>query len=329
MINSLGSIQNYSRIPLSQIEFAADSLLEGNLVAFPTETVYGLGSDASNSRAVDRIYKVKGRPIDHPLIVHISCLAMLNNWAADIPDYALRLASFFWPGPMTLILPRTSLAQDFITGGQNNIGIRVPAHSVAQDLLKRFEAKGGMGVAAPSANRFGKVSPTCSNDVKNELSEFLDSEDLILDGGSSLIGLESTIIDCTNDFPVILRPGAITSRMVKELLGEGIKVMFSSSSNDIKAPGLLKSHYAPAAKLYFTEPIKQGDGFLALSKFSTPAGLVRLASPQNNKEFAKVLYRSLRLADSQNLNGIFVILPEGDDIAVAICDRLQKASLSH
>ena len=198
---------------------AATSLITGNLVAFPTETVYGLGADASNQQAIARIYDVKGRPTDHPLIVHISSINNLDKWAKDIPEYAVKLARTFWPGPMTLILPRTDLAKDFITGGQDNVGIRVPAHTIALSLLTEFEAQGGLGVAAPSANRFGKVSPTCADDVKAELFDYLNSNDLILDGGSSLVGVESTIIDCTNATPKILRPGAITAAMINDLLG--------------------------------------------------------------------------------------------------------------
>ena len=155
------------------ISKAAKALKDGHLVAFPTETVYGLGADASNQQAVARIYEVKGRPNNHPLIVHISSINNLDKWAKDIPEYAVKLARAFWPGPMTLILPRTDLAKDFITGGQNNVGIRVPSHTVALGLLKEFEAQGGIGVAAPSANRFGKVSPTCADDVKTELSDYL------------------------------------------------------------------------------------------------------------------------------------------------------------
>jgi L-threonylcarbamoyladenylate synthase len=166
-----------SNCTASALKDAAASLIAGNLVAFPTETVYGLGADASNQQAVARIYEVKGRPTDHPLIVHISSINNLDKWAKDIPEYAVKLARNFWPGPMTLILPRTDLAKDFITGGQKNVGIRVPAHTVALSLLKEFEIQGGIGVAAPSANRFGKVSPTCAEDVQVELSDYFNSKD--------------------------------------------------------------------------------------------------------------------------------------------------------
>ena len=199
----------------SAIRDAGASLISGNLVTFPTETVYGLGADAANKDAVLRIYEVKGRPVDHPLIVHISSIEHLDKWARDIPEYAIKLARSFWPGPMTLILPRTKLAKDFITGGQDNVGIRVPSHTVALALLKEFESQGGEGVAAPSANRFGKVSPTTAQAVSDELSNYLTSTDLILDGGPCAVGVESTIIDCTQSLPVIIRPGEVSTEMIE------------------------------------------------------------------------------------------------------------------
>ena len=315
-----------SNCTASALSDAARALKAGNLVAFPTETVYGLGADASNQLAVARIYKVKGRPTDHPLIIHISSINNLDKWAKDIPEYAIKLARKFWPGPMTLILSRTDLAKDFITGGQDNVGIRVPAHTVAQALLKAFESQGGFGVAAPSANRFGKVSPTCADDVKSELADYLSTDDLILDGGQSEVGVESTIIDCTNLTPIILRPGAITAAMINDLLGIKIETILNNQTAQIKAPGLLESHYAPLAKVYLSGTPRSGDGFIALSNHPTPDGVIRLISPANNNEYAKTLYQGLRLADSKKLAKVFVIAPTGDDIAVAICDRLQKAA---
>jgi len=315
-----------SNCTASIIKDAALALKEGHLVAFPTETVYGLGADATNEKAVARIYEVKGRPTDHPLIVHISSINNLDKWAKDIPEYAIKLARNFWPGPMTLILPRTELARDFVTGGQNNVGIRVPEHSVALELLKEFEAQGGLGVAAPSANRFGKVSPTSAEDVEEELAKYLKSKDLILDGGPSLVGVESTIIDCTNTSPTILRPGAITFTMISNLLDIKIEEITKNNNEQIRAPGLLESHYSPKAKVYLSGTPAPGDGFIALSKFPTPSGVIRLTAPATNEEYARTLYQGLRLADSKKLYKVYVILPDGDDIAIAICDRLQKAS---
>jgi len=315
-----------SNCTASVIKDAASSLISGHLVAFPTETVYGLGADAINEKAVARIYEVKRRPVGHPLIIHISSINYLEKWAKEVQEYAMRLALSFWPGPMTLILPRTNLANDFVTGGQDNVGIRVPAHNVAVALLKDFESQGGYGIAAPSANRFGKVSPTCAEDVKEELSEYLNTNDLILDGGPSLVGIESTIIDCTKNAPIILRPGGITATMINNLLDIEIGMNTKQSSNRIKAPGLFESHYSPIAKVYLSGTPAPGDGFIALSKFPTPSSAIRLASPANNLAYANVLYKALRFADDKKLSKVFVIPPEGDDVAVAICDRLQKAS---
>ena len=315
-----------SNCTASAIKDAATSLIVGNLVAFPTETVYGLGADASNKKAVARIYEAKGRPTNHPLIVHISAIDKLDMWAKDIPEYAIKLARNFWPGPMTLVLPKTDLAKDFITGEQVNIGVRVPAHSVALSLLKEFEMQGGSGIAAPSANRFGKVSPTSADDVKAELTDYLKFDDLILDGGPSFVGLESTIIDCTKITPVILRPGAITSAMINDLLSIRISVISKNYIDKIRSPGLLESHYSPIAKVFLSGNPSAGDGFIALSKYQTPEGVIRLISPMNNEEYARTLYQGLRLADSKKLSKVFVVAPTGDDIAVAICDRLQKAA---
>ena len=305
------------------IKDAATSLINGDLVAFPTETVYGLGADAGNEKAVKKIYQVKGRPSDHPLIVHISDLKQLDKWAREIPEYAIKLARSFWPGPMTLILPRTALAKDFITGGQDNVGIRIPDQTLALALLTEFEQQGGMGVAAPSANRFGKVSPTTAKAVEAELGAFLGSKDLILDGGSCEVGVESTIIDCTTQTPIILRPGAVTIAMIKDATGLDVG---SENILKTKASGLLESHYAPKAKVILDQTPNKGDGFIALSDIKTPEGVIRLASPKNNIEYAKQIYKALRDADEQQLKIVHAQLPTGDDIAVAIRDRLKKSA---
>ena len=184
-----------------EIKKAAKALKDGYLVAFPTETVYGLGADASNPTSVARIYEVKGRPTDHPLIVHISSTSQMDKWAVDVPEYAINLARNCWPGPMTLILKRSQIAKDFITGGQNLVGLRVPIHPTAIMLMKEFENLGGTGIAAPSANRFGAVSPTTLNAVVEEIGAYLSNKDLLLDGGASEVGIESTIIDCSGATP--------------------------------------------------------------------------------------------------------------------------------
>ena len=309
----------------SAIKDAGASLISGNLVTFPTETVYGLGADATNKVAVSRIYEVKGRPVDHPLIVHISSIERLDKWVRDIPEYAIKLARSYWPGPMTLILPRTKLAKDFITAGQDNVGIRVPSHTVALALLKEFESQGGLGVAAPSANRFGKVSPTTAQAVSDELSNYLTSADLILDGGPSQVGVESTIIDCTQRLPVIIRPGEVSTEMIEELLLIKLPI-FNTQSNQIKAPGLLTSHYSPNAKVFLTGTPAPGDGLIAPIGIKTPDKVIRLAAPKNNTEYAHTLYNALRQGDALGIKNIYVVPAEGVGVGVAINDRLKKAA---
>jgi len=306
------------------IEKAANALKNGHLVAFPTETVYGLGADATNEKAVSRIYSVKGRPTYHPLIVHISSINQLDNWARDIPEYAIKLAREFWPGPMTLILSRSELAKDFITGGQGNVGLRVPDQSVALGLLSEFEKLGGFGIAAPSANRFGAVSPTTFEAVEEELGSFLQTEDLILDGGLSAVGVESSIIDCTKQCPVILRPGAITTEMIEKTIN--FKIPPELKKSILRASGLLESHYSPKAKVVIGVTAEPGDGFIAMANIPTPTGVIRLASPLSTKHYARILYNALRQGDRIHLNKIVVFPPNGEGLAVAIRDRLGKAA---
>ena len=302
---------------------AAATLAAGNLVAFPTETVYGLGADACNADAVARIYSVKGRPSDHPLIVHVSSMQRMGDWAEEIPEYAIKLARGFWPGPMTLVLKRSSLAQDFITGGQETVGVRVPDHVVALALLEAFENIGGKGIAAPSANRFGQVSPTTAEAVSEEIGKYLDSADQIIDGGNCAIGVESTIIDCTGDFPRILRPGAITIKMIEASTGI---LCLDASDILIRVSGSLENHYAPAAKVFLCETPTVGQGFIALASIQTPPGVIRLASPRDDEEFAQILYAALRQADIEGLSEVVVTQPIGTGIAIAIRDRLARAA---
>ena len=301
---------------------AAQQLKAGSLVAFPTETVYGLGADATSADAVARIYEAKGRPADHPLIVHLGDMQDIADWADEIPDYAIALARNFWPGPMTLILKRSALAKDFITGGQETVGLRVPDHVIALALLNEFKKIGGKGIAAPSANRFGHVSPTTAQAVQDELGEFLDPKDQILDGGPSTVGVESSIIDCTSDAPRILRPGAITIAMIEE--STGLKV--STAATNIRVSGSLENHYAPNATVELNRIPVANEGFIALAEFTTPEGVVRLASPKNIEEFARDIYSALRSADKEGLKTVVVQEPTGDGLALAIRDRLMRAS---
>jgi L-threonylcarbamoyladenylate synthase len=313
-----------SKCTADTISNAAQALIGGHLVAFPTETVYGLGADATNEKAVSRIYSVKGRPVGHPLIVHISSINKLEEWATDIPEYAIKLAREFWPGPMTLILPRKNLAKDFITGGQNNVGLRVPDQPIALALLKKFEELGGQGIAAPSANRFGAVSPTTAQAVGEELGDYLDSDDLVLDGGQCSVGIESTIIDCTNVTPCILRPGAITSQQIQDIINLPVSNLPKTQT---RVSGMHSSHYSPKAQILINIKPKKGDGFIALNNFRTPKGSIRLISPINSADFARQLYLAYKLADSLRLARVSVYLPEGDEIEIAIKDRVFKSSL--
>ena len=313
-----------SNCTASILKDAALALKEGHLVAFPTETVYGLGADATNEKAVARIYEVKGRPTDHPLIVHISSMDLLDKWASEIPEYAIKLARAFWPGPMTLVLKRTALAKDFITGSQDTVAIRVPSHTLANQFLKEFESLGGLGIAAPSANRFGKVSPTNSQAVEEELSNFLSENDQILDGGQSQIGIESTIVDCTRHFPIELRSGSITIEMLENVLGMNPS-WHDSESNKVRVSGSLESHYSPNAEVILSSFAQPGDGFIALSNFPTPSGAIRLASPKDIDEYGKILYSALRFADYRRIKKVYIIPPSENGLGVAINDRLFKA----
>ncbi|CAB4645168.1 unannotated protein [freshwater metagenome] len=325
----MGQSQFVSQCTADAMVLAAQKLMNGHLVAFPTETVYGLGADATNESAVAKIYAAKGRPADHPLIVHVHSMQAMGDWAQEIPTYAIDLARDFWPGPMTLILNRSLLARDFITGGQNTVGIRVPDHVVALALLNAFHAIGGKGIAAPSANRFGHVSPTTAQAVKDELGSFLNEQDQILDGGPCTVGVESTIIDCTGDVPKILRPGAITAEMITA--STGLDVVEPTDSNDagkesIRVSGSLDAHYAPAAKVLLDQNPHAGQGFIAPATTTTPDGVIRLASPTNDVEFAQTLYASLRKADELGLSHVVIEQPTGTGIAIAIRDRLMRAA---
>ncbi len=306
------------------IKLAAQSLIDGNLVVFPTETVYGLGADARNSSAVARIYDVKGRPYDHPLIVHVHNLNAIDEWVKEIPEYAIQLARDYWPGPMTLILNRSKIAGDFITGGQDTVGIRIPNHTIALALLNTFHELGGKGVAAPSANRFGHVSPTSAQAVTQEIADYLGNLDMILDGGECQVGVESTIIDCTGKLPNILRPGAITSEMISH--STSLELLDINSIQVPRVSGNLEKHYSPQANVILDQVPSIGQGYIALNLIETPAGVIRLASPRNHEEFARSLYGALRKADELALNTLVVQQPEGDGIAIAIRDRLARAA---
>ena len=312
-----------SQCSLSVLRQSAEKLRAGDLVAFPTETVYGIGADAMNKDAVARMYQVKNRPANHPVIVHIAELNDVDYWAQEIPEYAINLMRDFWPGPMTLLLKRREVAGDFLTGAQEIVGLRIPANSLALGLLNEFKAVGGKGIAAPSANRYGAVSPTTAEAVSQELSEFLSPSDQILDGGPCLVGVESTIIDCSSENPKILRPGAISAEMIEESTGI---VLEEVSETKIRVSGSDKQHYAPKAKVIVDGQSQRGEGLIAMSDVATPEGVIRLAEPKSTEEYARVLYSALRMSDTQNLQTVRIIPPLGTGLAVAIRDRINRAA---
>jgi L-threonylcarbamoyladenylate synthase len=312
----------------SPIQRAAEILRQGGLVAFPTETVYGLGADATNANAVQRIFAAKGRPADHPLIVHLADGTQVERWARELSAPARRLADAFWPGPLTLIVQRAPGVLDAVTGGQDTVGLRVPRHPVALELLRCF----GGGVAAPSANRFGRVSPTCAQHVKSELG---DRVELILEGGACDVGLESTIVDCSSPEPVILRPGAITREMIEAELGQDAP---ERATGDVRAPGLLPSHYAPRAQVLLATRDEAARGARAASAEGRRAGVlssepvavppevVQLEFPCELEEAARLLYARLREADERALDVLFVVPPPEVGVGRAIADRLRRAA---
>ena len=305
-----------------RIEKYWKNLFQDSVIVFPTETVYGCGADAENETAVARMYEIKGRPSNHPVIVHISSKDLVSYWAREIPDYATDLMSKYWPGPMTLLLKRTDKAKDFITGGQDVVGLRVPSNEIAQTLLKEFESLGGHGVAAPSANLFGSVSPTTAKDVQEELGKFLGPEDVIIDGGPCEVGIESTIIDCTGKLPRILRLGAVTEAMIEEVS----PIDKDDNLSEIRVSGSLSRHYSPKAKVVLDRAPISGEGLISLAGVSTPNGVIRLAAPDSVEEYARNLYRALRSGDAQGLRVIVAVMPEGEGLAAAIRNRLFRAS---
>lgn len=292
-------------------------------MAFPTETVYGLGADASNQNAIARIYQVKNRPANHPLIVHISDASEVGHWAKEVTNYALTLINEYWPGPMTLVLNRTDNTKNYLTGGQDTVALRIPSHPIALELLQEFSKLGGHGLAAPSANRFGAVSPTTAQAVNEELADFLGASDLIIDGGQSVVGVESTIIDCTGPAPVILRPGAITREMIEKTTGLAVDLKTGSSP---RVSGSHQKHYSPNATVLIDGEPELGDGLIALSSVTTPPGIIRLAAPENLEDYARELFLALRKADELGIKTVRVVSPNGEGLAIAIRDRITRSA---
>ena len=314
---------------LAEVQQAVAVLRRGGLVAFPTETVYGLGADARNPEAVARIFSVKGRPADHPLIVHLADASRLTEWAQDIPRAAWKLAEAFWPGPLTLVLPRARGVLDAVTGTLDTVALRVPDHPHALALLAAF----GGGVAAPSANRYGCVSPTSAEHVREELG---DAVDLVLDGGPCSVGIESTIVDWSSTMVRILRPGAITERAIRRVLGAPVT---SIAAGDVRAPGRKPSHYAPRARVVLASPAQaaqevekwQASGYrvgLLASRRPTalPGNAAWLGLTGDIREQARQLYQRLRQGDDLGLQVLVAVMPPGVGLGHAVRDRLRRAA---
>ena len=313
----------------AEIERAVALLSAGELVAFPTETVYGLGADASNPAALARIFAAKGRPKTHPLIVHVSGLADVRDWAAEVPDAAARLAGAFWPGPLTLVLPRSARVPDAVTGGQASVALRAPAHPVARALLAAF----GRGIAAPSANRHGRISPTRAADVREELG---DRVAMVLDGGDCAVGLESTIVACLDGRVTLLRPGSVSRSQVADVVGR----VDEAGADAPRVPGRERSHYAPGTPLAIVAAVKLQQAVeaalaaglrvavLARSAPMSNAGLTWRRMPETAPAYGRSLYASLRALDAAGADRILVeAVPAGEDWA-AVADRLARAAVS-
>jgi L-threonylcarbamoyladenylate synthase len=309
---------------------AVDVLRRGGLVAFPTETVYGLGCDAESRAALRRLYEVKGRPHDHPVIVHLGDAALLDQWAAHVSPAARALADAYWPGPLTLVVSRDTRVPDEVTGGRSTVGLRVPDQPVALSLLRAF----GSGIAAPSANRFGATSPTRADDVRADLG---DDIDLLLDDGPCTIGIESTIVDCSVEAPAILRLGGVSREHVESIVGGPVAVR---DRGEVAAPGTLPAHYAPRCHVQLTDASELAGRAVASAATGSrvgvltpasvasdlPPGVVRLASPADADEYARVLYARLREADRRGVDVLLVVPPAHSGIGEAVLDRLQRAA---
>jgi L-threonylcarbamoyladenylate synthase len=319
-----------------EIAAAVAVLARGGLVAFPTETVYGLGADATNPDALRRLYAAKGRPADHPVIVHVADESGLDRLAATVPDTARRLAGACWPGPLTVVVRRSTTVPDEVTGGRDTVGVRVPDQPVALRLLGAFARSGGSGIAAPSANRFGRVSPTTAADVRAELG---DDVDLVLDGGPCAVGVESTIVDCSGDSPAILRLGGVPRERIEDIVAAAVPLRISGEQ---AAPGTLPAHYAPSARVELVDAGTVGaraaelladrerTGLLApagaVDGSELPDGITVLDAPVDADEYARVLYARLREADQRALHVLLVVAPAEVGLGAAVTDRLRRAA---
>ena len=321
----------------SHVQQAADALCAGELLGLPTETVYGLAADASNENAVAKIFKAKGRPSNHPLIVHVASADQVNKFASEVPAFAQSLMNQFWPGPLTLILPRNEGMAAAAAGGQNSVGLRCPSHPVALQVLKACASKGVWGVAAPSANLFGRVSPTSAAHVQSEFGEEL----LILDGGECDVGIESSIVDCTRGVPVLLRPGQISRTQIEQACGLKLANPDALIADAPRASGTLDSHYAPTAKVRLMSqadwqkalealgPHTQNLGLWSVQKpsqYLMGAGLFWLAMPVDATQAAHDVFGVLRNFDARGVRTIWIETPPDTPDWEGVRDRLQRAA---
>lgn len=311
---------------MNAIDQAAAALCAGELVALPTETVYGLGADATNPAAVAKIFALKGRPADHPLIVHLAPEARLEDWAAEVPEGARKLAAAFWPGPLTLILKKAARVPAIVTGGQDSVGLRCPSHPVAQALLREFAKMGSGAVAAPSANRFGHVSPTTAQHVRDEFG----AELFVLDGGACAVGLESTIVDLSRGAAALLRPGAITRSQLEAALDATLRERDACAP---RASGTLAAHYAPATPVRLVAPDEllravSGTGRAAVlaMRDATAGAVAWIAAPRDPARYGHDLYASLRALDAAGAREILVEAPPAAPEWEAVNDRLSRAA---
>ena len=296
---------------MTEINDAVTVLRAGGLVAFPTETVYGLGADATNESAIARVFSVKGRPTNHPLIVHLATVDQLSDWADPLPESARKLADAFSPGPITFLVHRAAHVSDAVTGGRDTVGLRVPSHPLAHALITVF----GGGVVGPSANRFGRVSPTTADDVHADLG---NSVDIILDGGPCEVGIESTIVDCTTSPVTVLRRGAVTVEMIEVVLDETP----SDPTGPSRAPGMMASHYAPTCAVVLVD-----DRISAEVMLRTQTGYCAILDPGPDlAAYAHGLYGWLRDADRKRLDVLIVVRPRDRGLGAAINERLTKAA---
>ena len=313
----------------SDVERAAGILLSGGLVAVPTETVYGLGADASNEAAVRRVFDVKGRPTNHPLILHVADAEAAKNASSGWSPAAEILAGHFWPGPLSILIEKAAKVNDVVTGGRTTVVVRVPDHPAALDVLRILHSRGSIGLAAPSANKFGAVSPTSARHVVDDLG---DSIDAVLDGGDCRVGVESTIVDCRSDVPVILREGGVPFEAITDVLVDhGMSIKKSPDLAGIDdpvravAPGMLESHYAPRARVeIFTSlaELERRESEVETSALS----VARLPHPDDVVEYSRNLYRWMRACDAQGVDLILAVLPPATELGAAVRDRLSKAA---